>query len=100
MRWHVELNEAGKTLYVEHLEDPKDVLRRARELAAEAVGGHQRASPEEVERAVGRMADEGLDDVMPGVDRAYPINDQVTVVIGGLDENDSDEDCWVCGRAA
>ena len=100
MRWHVELNEAGTTLHVEHLEDPSLALRRARELATEAAGGHQRASAEEIERAVGRMADEGLDDVMPGDDRDYAINDQVHVVVAGLDENDSDDDCWRCRRAA
>lgn len=54
MRWHVELNESGTALRIEHVDDGAVALRTAREFAAEAHGGHARASTEEIERALGR----------------------------------------------
>jgi hypothetical protein len=99
MRWHVELNETGTPLRVEHVDDEEVALRTAQELAAEARGGHSRASDAEVERAVGRLADEGLEDVEPGIERPYQLSDRVSVIVAGLDDADVDEDCWKC-RAA
>jgi hypothetical protein len=100
MRWHVELNENGNSLRVEHVEDEDLALSLARELLAEARGGHSRASSDEVERAVGQLADEGLGEIEPGIDRAYGVNDSVSVVVAGLEDSDTDEDCWKCRTAA
>lgn len=100
MRWHVELNENGTPLQVEHLDDEQVALRTAQELAAEARGGHSRASDEEIERAVGRLADEGLAEIEPGIDQIYDINADVSVVVAGLEDADTDDDCWKCRAAA
>lgn len=100
MRWHVELNEGGKSLRVEHVDDPGVAMSTAREFAAQAGGGHARASSDQIERAFGMLADQGLDEVLPGVDRHYDINDNVSVVVAGLDDGDADEDCWKCRSAA
>jgi hypothetical protein len=99
MRWHVELNEDGNTLHVEHVDDEQVAMSTARELAAEARGGHSRASADEIERAVGRLADEGIGEVEPGIDRVYEINGDVRVVVAGLADADTNDDCWRC-RAA
>jgi hypothetical protein len=96
MRWHIELNENEKALRIEHVDDESVALSTARELAAEARGGHSRASDEEVERAVGHMAEEGIGEVQPGIDHAFAINDHVRVVVAGIDDADIDEDCWRC----
>lgn len=100
MRWHVELNETGTSLRVEHLDDEDVALRTARELAAEARGGHSRASADQVERTFGQLADEGLSEIEPGVERTYTINDDVTIVVAGLEDADTDADCWKCRSAA
>ena len=94
MRWHVELNETGTSLRVEHVDDENVALRTARELAAEARGGHSRASADEVERTFGRLADEGLEEIEPGIERAYDINDNVRIIVAGLQDADADDDCW------
>src|SRR5688572_21933291 len=96
MRWHVELNETGTPLHVEHVDDEDVALSTARELAAEARGGHSRASDEEIERALGRLADEGIEDIEPGLDHAFDINKDVAVIVAGLDDADTDDDCWKC----
>jgi hypothetical protein len=96
MRWHVELNESGTSLRVEHVDDEQVAMSTARELAADARGGHSRASSDEVERTVGRLAEEGLGEVGPGLDRTYAINDNVSVVVAGLPDADTDDDCWKC----
>lgn len=99
MRWHVELSERETPLRVEHVDDEEIALGVARELAAEATGGHARASSAEVERALGRLADEGFVDIEPGIDQTYEINDGVSIVVAGLDDADTDEDCWRCASA-
>lgn len=96
MRWHVELNEGGTVLRVEHVEDEGIALSTAREFAAQAGGGHSRASADEIERVVGKLADEGLGEIEPGVDRTFAINDGVAVVVAGVEDADTDEDCWRC----
>jgi hypothetical protein len=100
MRWHVELNENGTVLQVEHVDDEQVALRTAQELAAEARGGHSRASDEQIERAVGRLADEGLGEIEPGIDQTYEVGDAVSVVVAGLEDADTDDDCWKCRSAA
>ena len=50
----------------------------------------------EIERVVGQLADEGLSEVEPGIDHAFAINDGVAVVVAGLDDADTDDDCWKC----
>src|SRR3712207_998321 len=99
MRWHVELNESGTSLRVEHVDDEDIALSTARELAAEARGGHSRASADEIERVLGRLADEGLGEVEPGIDQTFDITRGVSVVVAGLDAADTDEDCWKCAEA-
>jgi hypothetical protein len=96
MRFHVELNETGTSLRVEHVDDEQVALSTARELAAEARGGHSRASADEIERVVGQLADEGLSELEPGIDHAFAINGGVAVVVAGLDDADTDDDCWKC----
>jgi hypothetical protein len=96
MRWHVELHENGTPLRVEHVDDEDVALSTARELAAEAAGGHARASAEEIERVLGRFAEEGLGEIEPGLEETYDINDGVSVVVAGLEDADTDEDCWKC----
>jgi hypothetical protein len=96
MRWHVELNEGGTSLHVEHLDDEDIALSTARELAAEAGGGHSRASEQQIERALGRLAEEGISEIEPGIDQTYDITDGVAVIVAGLDEGDTDDDCWKC----
>ncbi len=99
MRWHVELAENGKTLFTEHVDDDGIALSSARQLAAEAHGGHARASADEVERVVGRLAEIGISDLAPGIDRRFDINENVAIVVAGLDDADTDEDCWRCAAA-
>jgi hypothetical protein len=99
MRWHVELNESGTSLRVEHVDDENVAMNTARELASEARGGHSRASADEIERTVGRLADERLGEIEPGLDQTYAINDGVSIVVAGLEDADSDDDCWKCRGA-
>ena len=99
MRWHVELNESGTALRVEHVDDQDIAMSTARELAAEARGGHSRASADEIERTVGRLADEGFGEIAPGDGQIYAINDGVSVVVAGLEDADTDDDCWRCRSA-
>ena len=96
MRWHVELNENGTSLHVEHLDDEDVALRTAQELAAEAGGGHARASEEQIERPLGRLAEEGITEIEPGIDETYEITKDVAVIVAGLDDGDTDDDCWKC----
>ncbi|HYZ91206.1 MAG TPA: hypothetical protein VFA34_02290 [Actinomycetota bacterium] len=98
MRWHVELNENGTPVRVEHVDDEGVATTTVRELAAETHGGHARASTDEIERALGRLADEGLGDVVPGVERSFEINEGVSVVVVGLEDADTDDQCARCRR--
>ncbi len=100
MRWHIELNENGKALQVEHVDDENVALSTARELATQTRGGHSRASSDEVERAVGRLAELGLDDVEPGAEETLDVADGVSVVVAGLEDADTDADCWRCRAAS
>ena len=96
MRWHVELNENGSPLHVEHVDDEDVALGTARELATEARGGHSRASEDEIERVLGRLAEEGIGEIEPGIDETYEISKGVAVVVAGLEDADTDDDCWKC----
>lgn len=96
MRWHVELADTNGSLHVEHVDDEEIALSTARELVATAHGGHRGVPAEEIERVVGELADDDLADVEPGEDRNYEFADGMIVIVAGLDDADTDDDCWRC----
>ena len=98
MRWHVELNDTGSSLHVEHVDDSGVALNTARELAGSTHGGHKGIPAEDITRVVGQLADEDLADVEPGGERIYEIGGGLSVIVAGLHDADDDQDCWRCAQ--
>ena len=99
MRWHVELNEKGTPLVVEHVDDLDVARDTASELVRETHGGHKSIPEPQVSKAMAEVMDEDYADAEPGQEWTYDIDAGYSVIIAALDDADTDDDCWKCTGA-
>jgi hypothetical protein len=100
MRWHVELNDTGTQLHVDHSDDEERARRMMIDLAGSAHGGHKGLTEEHVTRAVGRFAEEDLADIEPGTERVYEIAEGFAILVAALEDVSTPADCWKCNAEA
>src|SRR5438552_18608284 len=96
MRWHVELNEKGTPLSVEHVDDIHIARDTAGDLVRETHGGHKSIPEPQVSKAMAEVMDEDFVDAEPGQQWTYDIDAGYSVIVAALDDADRDEDCWKC----
>jgi hypothetical protein len=96
VRWHVELNEKGKTLVVEHVDDVHVARDTASSLVRETHGGHKSIPEPQVAKAMVDVMDEDFADAEAGQEWTYEVADGYSVIVAALDDADTDDDCWKC----
>jgi hypothetical protein len=96
VRWHVELNEKGTPLQIEHVDDVYVARDAAAAFVRDIHGGHKSIPEPRVCAARAQGHGHGLRGRRAGQEWAYEIDAGYSVLVAALDDAGTDADCWKC----